>query len=403
LKGLYYKDQLKPVMKGKYFCYLFILTLLLISCEKDEETRYKYSAPQDIGDGLDVSTLSNEGLNEIRFINMMKAVKADPLNRIHSILVLKNNKLVFEEYFEGFALNHDPFGSDGELMTYTRDTEHYLASISKSITSALVGLAIDQGFIGSVNDKISIYLPQYSDVFTGEKSEITIEHLLTMSSGLPWDEHSYPIGHPLNDHTPLFNSEDPIRWVLERPMEYTPGTRFVYNSGTTNVLAAIVEESSGYTLEEFLDSYLLNPLGIYNQDYLFQVFSNGRFFASGGLFLSARELCKIGLVYLNEGRWKDNQIISSEWVRESHKERITFSTSHPYVDSYGYQWWRNTFEVEQKDFYAYFGLGWGEQLLFIFPDEDLIIQFYCGYFQNEPEVYPADLVEEYIIPSLTAN
>jgi len=390
-------------MREKYFCYLFILTILLISCEKDKETPYKYSAPQDIGDGIDVSTLSDEGLNEIRFINMMEAVKADPFNRIHSILVFKNNKLVFEEYFEGFALNNDPFGSDGELMTYTRDTEHYLASISKSVTSALVGLAIDHGFIGSVNDKIYEYLPEYSDILTGEKSEITIEHLLTMSSGLPWDEFSYPIGHPLNDHTPLFNSADPIRWVLERPMEYPPGTKFVYNSGTTNVLAAIVEESSGSTLEEFLDSYLLNPLGIYNPDYLFQRFSNGRFFASGGLYMSARELCKIGLVFLNEGKWKGSQIISSEWVSESHKERITFSNPTSHIDSYGYQWWRNTYEVGQKDFYTYFGLGWGEQILFIFPDEDLIIQFYSGYFQNDPAIYPADLVEEYILPTLITN
>ena len=390
-------------MKRQYLNLIFLAIILLSSCVKNKDILYDYSAPEDIGDGLEVSTLSDEGLDENKFREMMEAVIADPLHRIHSIIVLKNNKLVFEEYFEGYALNHDPFGSDGEIMTYNRDTDHYLASISKSITSALVGLAIDQGFIGSVNDKISVYLPEYSDIFTGGKSEITIEHLLTMSSGLPWDEHTYPIGHPLNDHTPLFNSDDPIRWVLERPLEYSPGSRFVYNSGTTNVLAAIVEESSGYTLEEFLDQFLLNPLGINNEDYLFQVFSNGRFFASGGLFMSARELCKIGLVYLNEGTWKGNQIISNDWVSESHIERITFSGTHPFIDSYGYQWWRNTFEVQQKEFYTYFGLGWGEQVLFIFPGEDMIIQFYCGYFQNDPEVYPADLVEEYILPALTAN
>ena len=297
-------------MKGQYLNLIFLAIILLSSCVKNKDILYDYSAPEDIGDGLEVSTLSDEGLDENKFREMMEAVIADPLHRIHSIIVLKNNKLVFEEYFEGYALNHDPFGSDGEIMMYNRDTDHYLASISKSITSALVGLAIDQGFIGSVNDKISVYLPEYSDIFTGGKSEITIEHLLTMSSGLPWDEHTYPIGHPLNDHTPLFNSDDPIRWVLERPLEYSPGSRFVYNSGTTNVLAAIVEESSGYTLEEILDQFLLNPLGINNEDYLFQVFSNGRFFASGGMFMSARELCKIGLVYLNEGTWKGNQIIS---------------------------------------------------------------------------------------------
>ncbi|MBN1388820.1 MAG: serine hydrolase [Bacteroidales bacterium] len=390
-------------MKKAYLYFSLIAAIILYSCEKNKDVSYEYSAPENIGDGLEVSTLSVEELDENKFIEMMEALRSDPLHRIHSILVLKNGKLVFEEYFEGYALSHDPFGADGAIMTYNRDTDHYLASISKSITSALVGLAIDHGYIGSVNDKISVYLPEYSDVFTGEKTEISIEHMLTMRSGLPWDEHTYPIGHPLNDHTPLFNSEDPIRWVLERPMEYSPGERFVYNSGTTNVLAAIVEESSGYSLDEFLDHYLLNPLGIFNADYIFQIFSNGRFFASGGMFMSARELCKIGLVYLDNGRWKGNQIISSEWIQESQKERITFSGTHPFIDSYGYQWWRNTFEVQQKEYFAYFGLGWGEQVLFIFPGLDMIVQFYCGYFQTEPEVYPANLVEEYILPALISN
>lgn len=119
--------------------------------------------------------------------------------------------------------------------------------------------------------------------------------------------------------------------------------------------------------------------------------------------MSARELCKIGLVFLNEGKWKDNQIISSEWVRESHKERITFTSNHPYLDSYGYQWWRNTFEVAQMDFYAYLGLGWGEQVLLIFPEENMIIQFYSGYFQSDPAIYPTDLVEEFILPDLTTH
>jgi len=390
-------------MKNLYLVLVLFCLVYTSSCEKNKDVIYEYSAPENIGDGLEVSTLSDEGFEEIRFVEMMEALYSDPSHRIHSILVLKNNKLVFEEYFEGYALIQNPFGADGEIMMYNRDTDHYLASISKSITSALVGLAIDQGYIGSVQDKISVYLPEYSEVFTGEKADITIEHLLTMSSGLPWDENTYPVGHPLNDHTPLFNSEDPIRWVLERPMEYSPGERFVYNSGTTNVLAAIVEESTGYELDEFLDGYLLNPLGINNEDYLFQIFSNGRFFASGGLYMSARELCKIGMVYLNEGKWKGNQVISGDWVSESHTERITFTGTHPFIDSYGYQWWRNTFEVQDEEYYTYFGLGWGEQFLFIFPAQDMIVQFYSGYFQTDPDVYPADLVEDYILPAILAK
>ena len=227
--------------------------------------------------------------------------------------------------------------------------------------------------------------------------------MLTMTSGFPWDESTYPIGHELNDHTYLFNADDPIRWVLERPLEYAPGERWKYNSGTTNVLAAIVEESSGFIFEEFLDSKLLGPLGIENEDYLLIMFSNGRTFASGGFYMSARELSKIGLLYLNEGMWNGNRIVSAEWVEKSHGGHVIFTGSYPFIDSYGYQWWRNSFDVDQTEYYSYFGLGWGEQVLFIFPVENMVVLFYCGYFQVEPQTYPADLVEKYILPSLISK
>lgn len=403
LKGLIYVDHYRPAMKIKKIVLIFLTLFLVISCEKSSHEQYKYSPPEDTGDGLEVSTLAAEGLDEMLFSEMMDAVQSDPSHRIHSIIVLKNDKLVFEEYFEGYALSDDPFGSDGEWMSYNRETDHYLASISKSITSILVGIAIDKGYINIESDMVAQYLPAYSDILTGDKAEITIEQMLTMTSGFPWDESTYPIGHELNDHTFLFNADDPIRWVLERPLEYLPGERWKYNSGTTNVLAAVVEESSGYTYEEFLDNNLLGPLGIDNEDYLLITFSNGRTFASGGFYMSARELGKIGLLYLNEGLWDGSRILSAEWVRKSHDEHIVFSGSYPFIDSYGYQWWRNTFTINQEDYYAYIGLGWGEQSLFIFPDYDLIVLFYCGYFQTEPDVYPADLITEYIIPSLIAD
>lgn len=107
LMGLYYRDQLKPVMKLQYLCFLFIAVIFLFSCEKKKDILYEYSAPVDIGDGPEVSTLYDAGLDENKFIKMMEAAIADSLHRIHSILVIKNNKLVFEEYFKGYALNHD--------------------------------------------------------------------------------------------------------------------------------------------------------------------------------------------------------------------------------------------------------------------------------------------------------
>ncbi len=393
-------------MKKLNICISAILLAIISvadSCEKKHEADpiYKYSVPEQIDDGWPTASLEDVGIDVKSIERMIDKINSNKDSRIHSIAIVKNGSLVFEEYFEGYEFGHNPPGADGDWMEYTRDTEHFCASVSKSITATLFGIAVDKGLINSVDDKIKDYFPEYSDILAGDKAGITIRHLLTMSSGLPFDENSYPFGNPLNDVTRLFLEDDPIRWILGQPLDYLPGTTYWYNSGTTNVLAAIIEKAAGTNLEIFMDNYLFEPLGIMNEDYLIEVFKNGRFFASGGFYMSSRELCKIGYIYINSGEWKGNKILSQNWIDEATGFQIDLPSYITHSDSYGYQWWRDTFTVKNKKYRYFSALGWGEQVMMVFPDEDLIVQFFCGYYQSSNIKYIHQLIKDYILSSLS--
>ncbi|MEZ4997477.1 MAG: serine hydrolase domain-containing protein [Bacteroidales bacterium] len=142
---------------------------------------------------------------------MMDYINGREGHNIHSVLVVRGGKLVFEEYFAGYLYSSDPPGSNGDYLQYDRETDHFLASVSKTVTSVIFGAAVKEGFITDLDEKIIDIFPQYSDILTGKKADITVRHLLTMSSGLAWDESTTSYGDPANDVTKLFTSTDPIR------------------------------------------------------------------------------------------------------------------------------------------------------------------------------------------------
>ena len=332
-------------------------------------------------------------LQMMRYINQYE-------NRIHSIIVIHENKLVFEQYFDGYLYSNNPPGSDGRYITYGMDTLHYLASVSKSVTSVLVGIAHDRGYITNISDKITGYFPQYSSILVGEKANITIENLLTMTSGLAWDESSYPYTDPRNDVTQLFYNSDPIGYILSRQLISTPGTSFHYNSGNTNVLAEMVHTTSEINLDAFSREYLFDPLGI--TSYKWEKIRGDIVFASGGLYLRPRDLAKIGSLYLNLGKWKDQQIISQDWIEASIHSYIS-TRFLPISTGYGYQWWLGTFRSGDRTFNCFLAAGWGEQYMFIFPDQNLIVVINCGYYLNTTTVSPFNLVNYFILPALSGT
>jgi CubicO group peptidase (beta-lactamase class C family) len=321
-------------------------------------------------------------------------------HQIHNVLIFKNNKLVFEEYFEALSYSSNPPSNGGVKVAYNREMLHYLASGSKSVTSVLFGIAIKRGFIDLDTDKKIIdYFPHYSFILSGEKRDLTVKHLLTMTSGLDFDENTYPYTDRRNDVTALFYEIDPIRFVLSKSMHASPGAVFHYNSGITNVLAEMIRLQSEKNLLDFAAAYLFEPLGI--NEYHWEKLTREYYFASGGLSLRPRDMAKIGSLFLNNGTWQGRQIINEEWIEASTKSYVVPNIN--ITSGYGFQWWVESANVNGNQIDYFMSAGYGEQYMAVVPALDLIIIINGGYFKVPTTISMNQLMDGYIVYSLFSD
>lgn len=383
--------------------FLSLILMIVFSCrdknfiEPDIED-YEYKIPNELNDGWETASANDVGLDEEKFVELVKYLNSSIDNQFHSILIAKDNKLIFEKYFSGYKFDINSIKSEQDIIQFGVDTLHYLASVSKSITSLLLGIAIDNGAEISLDDTLLSYYPQYSAELIGEKSLIQLNHLLTMSAGLSWDESTYSYGDPKNDVTQLFVQSDPLQYILRKPIESLPGTKFSYNSGYTNIIADVLQLKTGVTFNQFAHNNLFSKLGI--DSYKWEMINGNLIFASGGLYLTPRDLAKIGYVFLNEGKWLNTQIVSNGWIEQSFENYIN-PNYYYYSNGYGLQWWKNTFHTTYGSYECYFAAGWGEQFLYILPELDMEIVITGGYyFNNYIELSPHSIVNDYILYSL---
>jgi CubicO group peptidase (beta-lactamase class C family) len=377
---------------------LTIMLLLLAGCKDGTDFDYQYRIPEEAADGWEVASAEEEGLDPSRLVDMMDFLASSPGHHIHSILIFRRDKLVFEEYFEGYLYANNPPGSNGDFIQYDRETDHYLASVSKSITSVIFGAAVKEGYIPTVDTLLRDVLPEYQHILTGQKEGITLEHLLTMSSGLHWDEWSKSFEDPENDVIALFHEEDPMEYILSKHMINDPGQEFLYNSGGTNVLGAVIERATGMGLLEFGNQYLFGPLQV--EGGIWERMAGGYMFASGGIYLRPREQAKIGSLFLNGGYWAGQQIITDDWIEASSTEHIVTNSLIPRAHAYGYQWWIMDYQANGRSYECFFAAGWGDQYIFVFPEQDMMVVVNSGNFLEYGGVSVFGLVEDYILPSL---
>ncbi len=296
-------------------------------------------------------------------------------NDIISLLIVRNGYLVYENYF-----------GVPERINYANE----IHSCTKSVTSILVGIALAQGLIGSVDDYVLDYFPDRTfDNMDDDKQAITIRHLLTMTSGLPWDESSYPWGHPLNDYSAIVNSSDWVQWMLDRPMEYAPGEVWNYNTGGSHVLSAIVSEASGINTSVFADTYLFTPLGI--TSFAWPGDANGHAMGGSDLYLIPRFMAKIGYLMLRGGHWEGQTIVPLAWVLESSVNHHNFIPNNPNAEGYGYQWWT------YPRLSAYCARGYLGQYIWVIPSHDLVVVI-TG---NSNAIEDHWLIERHILPATT--
>jgi CubicO group peptidase (beta-lactamase class C family) len=290
---------------------------------------------------------------------------------VHAVLVARGGTLVFERYFKG---SDEINGRRVENVTFDAETPHNIKSVTKSVTSLALGIAIDRGLIRGVDEPIFSFFPELSDLRSPEKDRLRLAHALTMTMGLKWVE-AVPDNEGNNDEERMHRASDPCRYVLGLPATAQPGQEYFYNTGALTLVSAIVRKATGRSLDEFARETLFEPLGITGVEW---VRVKGDSDAGGGLRLRPRDMAKIGQLVLSGGRWNDRQIVSKAWIETSTAPKIEAAGSL----FYGYLWYLGRSLSNGREVHWDGALGRGGQSIRIVPELDLVVAVTAGYYQD---------------------
>jgi CubicO group peptidase (beta-lactamase class C family) len=317
-------------------------------------------------------------VNEDQFVDrgalcrMADRLEASDTTNVHAVLVARGGELVFERYFRGAdEVDNRQVGN----VTFDADTLHNVKSVSKSVASLVLGIAIDRGLIRSVNEPVFSFFPELSDLRSPEKERIQLVHALTMTMGLRWVEATPDTGDYNNDEARMHMAWDPCRYVLGLPVTAPAGQEFFYNTGALGLVSAIIRKAAGHPLDEFARATLFEPLGITEVEW---IRVRGDTDAGGGLRLRPRDMAKIGQLVLADGRWNDRQIVPRGWVETSTAPKIKATNDQ----SYGYLWWLGRSLLNGREVHWTGALGRGGQSIRIVPELDLVVVVTAGYYQD---------------------
>jgi CubicO group peptidase (beta-lactamase class C family) len=310
---------------------------------------------------------------------------------VDRMLIIRHGKLAFDksythDYVQAYkdsvnatgALNgSDPTGPYNYYNNwwhpyYQRGDLHTLQSVTKTVTSMLLGVATTRGDFPSLDRPVlSFFTPGDSVQNIDErKRRMTVRNLITMTAGIDWNEN-LPYADPRNTATGLEVSQDWVKYTLNRPMMEDPGTRFNYNSGATEIVASVFRRATGTDIEEYAARHLFAPLGITH--WFWKRTPSGLIDTEGGLYLEARDLAKLWYLFLHGGKWDGKQIVSPEWVKMSVAPFIPVSSA-PNAPSYGLAWWLYPTGKPSAPWY-WAGSGFGGQIPVAMIEQDMIVVF----------------------------
>jgi len=363
----------------KYFIPFFLIFLILfVSCKensKEENVSHfylkkgKYEGEYFPTDGWRECSPEEVGFSSEK-LEKVYEYAANPNITTQALILIRKGYIFFELYLNGFS----------------RYSKHWSYSVAKSFTSALVGIACDEGLIKSLDEKIyEYYKSDYNQYFSGDdgdlKRMITIRNLLTMSSGIEWCEEEEGKD---DDAFKMMEYEDYLKYVLEKPMRAEPGTYWYYSSGDPMLLSLVLEKATGKKPSEYAKEKLFDRIGM--KDVYWAEDGKGHTITAWGIKTTARQFAKFGYLYLKNGKWEDKQIISESWVKHSVLPVSNYYKSLPWVNFYGYLWWLlpalndyQRYNLPQKTY-----LAWGlhTQQIFVIPEKELII-VRLGYETDE--------------------
>lgn len=305
-----------------------------------------------------LSTPEKEGFDQELFNEVLNKIENGDYGALTSLIVLSKDKLIGEYYFNGWV----------------QDSVHSVQSISKSISSLLIGKAVDLHKINSLDEKITDIFPEYkTENHDLRKDSLTIKHYLTMSAGFEWSEKFPSMDKRSSLYSLYSQNSDYIKNIFDQPLAHSPGAVFEYNSGLSMTLGAILQRKTSMEVEIFADEYLFKPMDIkyvWHNSVIWEDDENGLAHCGGGLYLRPIDMAKIGSLVYQDGKWKGKQLISKSWIKESTSPVISAHNTKKYRE-YGYQWWlyEPLFELDT----ILYADGYAGQNIFIIKEFDLII------------------------------
>jgi len=353
-----------------------IITLLMNTYIYSQNVdNYIYTPPKAISDGWETNNINSLQIDTSLIHNFFSQI-ATAKHKLHSVLLIKNKQLIIEEYYD----------------QNTIDKPHDLRSTTKSIRSILMGIAIDNGFVENINDPISKYLdkPAPTKNLDQRKDEITIKHLLTMSSG--WDCNDMD-KKSKGQEDKVYKKNDWLQYTLNLPLINDPGSVSNYCTMGTVLIAEIISRASNMTIDQFAEKYLFQPLHIKNIHWGHT--SNKEVIpAAKRLYMTPRDMAKIGQLILNNGYWEGQQIVSKKWIEESTTPKTKISNL-----DYGYLWWNIPFKKDDDLIPSKTATGNGGQYIMIIPEMEMVAVFTGGAYNSEEDKLPFVVMQKIFIPT----
>ena len=279
---------------------------------------------------------------------------AEEIDDLQGLAIARNNVIVAEEYFNN---------ADSEL-----DPNLHVMSVTKSISATLIGIAIEEGFIESINQTVSDFLGAEVDTINPALGQVTIKQLLTMTCGHDW--HEIGIESEFMD---FVNAPDQLNYILQKPIVNAPGTIFNYSDGAAHLISVIVSKATEIDASDFANLYLFNPMGLGDRLW----YSDKRMFTYGGvgLCIGNHDMVEIGYLYLNEGYYNGQQIVSADWIDTATSFHISTNNIIPFLTDYGYYWWIGS--AHGHDFIC--ANGYGGQFILIVKELNLVVSSRSNY------------------------
>lgn len=330
------------------------------------------------------STAVEQGLVAAPLEQLVSRMRGGSFGYVDRLVVVRNGYLVLDERFTNdyrsisrgrtgpLGCGVDACTDSTQLNPYNylhpdwhpwwqRRDVHTLQSVTKSVTATLIGIALHRREIASVNAPLLSFFGTYDVTRVDPRlRQATLQDLLTMRSGIEWHETDRPLDET-NTTLQLERSDDWIRFTLAQPLDAEPGTKWVYNSGGSQLMSEVIRSATGEQADRYAERHLFGPLGI--RDYHWKKTPTGHPDTEGGLYLEAQDLARIGQLYLDDGVWNGRRILSAGWAKEATARHVERISGNPNAPGYGYQWWR----YDRRGAEVWAGNGFGGQFLVVIP------------------------------------